>query len=94
MRELAAKKRNDLAVLAQLKIVDSIRNGSAIAEEKSSVSVAKESREDEEIMNEYEDDLRDKEKMQENRERLTENTPEVRQEVRRDLIFCSLLSFS
>lgn len=94
MRELAAKKRENLAVLAQLKAADSIRNGSAIAEEKSSISMAKERKGDEESMTEYEDDIRDKEKMQENRERLTENTPEVRQEVRRDLSFCSLLSFS
>jgi hypothetical protein len=82
LRVLAAKKRDELAVLAQLKEEDLIKNGSAIAEQKSSGSMSAERKGDEAVMTEYEEDLRDKEKMQENRERLTENTPEVRQEVR------------
>lgn len=88
LRELAIKKRNELAVLAQLKAADSIKNESIIAEQKSSSSMSTERKGGEEIMTEYEEDIRDKEKMQENRERLTENTPEVRQEVRRTLSFC------
>jgi hypothetical protein len=88
LRVLAAKKRDELAVLAQLKAADFIKNGSVIAEQKSSGSISTERKGDEEVMTDYEEDLRDKEKMQENRERLTENTPEVRQEVRKNFRLC------
>jgi hypothetical protein len=88
LRVLAAKKRDELAVLAQLKAEDLIKNGSVIADQKSSGSMSTERKGDEEVMTEYEEDLRDKEKMQENRERLTENTPEVRQEVRKNFSLC------
>lgn len=90
LRELAIKKRAELAVLAQFKAVDLKEKEILIAEQKTSDTA--ESKVDEGAITAYDEDLREKEKMQENRERLTENTPEVRQEVRKQFCFYASLS--
>lgn len=88
LRKLASEKRKELASAADLREASRReREDSETAEEKSSSNI-RDKRVNEEALDydfDQESDQKEKEKEQKDREELTENTPEVRQEIYREL---------